>query len=90
MSNLTSEDLSSLITFYKNKNSELELQFLILQIESNKKYKILEEKYNKELEEYQNLCVNQTKILNVEHRNEVAELKKEIAKLIKNKQRKSK
>ena len=59
MEDLSIEDYNSLITFYKNKSADIELQYLLLQINSKKeKYHALEqqkkelnEKFTKELSE---------------------------------------
>ena len=48
MQNLSNEDLISLINFYKNKSSDIELEFLKLQIVNKKELTNLESRLTKE------------------------------------------
>jgi hypothetical protein len=49
MKDLTLEDLKQLVSFYKNKSSDIELEFLKLQIDSAKNIKNLKDEQEKAL-----------------------------------------
>lgn len=69
MEDLQKGDLIKLVNFYKNKSSEIELEFLKLQINSElilkKQLELLEEKLNKERQDQVSLL--ETKVADLEH-----------------------
>jgi hypothetical protein len=77
MDSLSVQDYINLITFYKNKSADLELQYLLLQINSKKESQILLENQKKELD------ANYGKELSIAH-TRVAQLDQTILKLNKN------
>jgi len=77
MEDLTLEELIKLVTFYKNKSSDLELEFLKLQIDSLKNIKILK---NKQDEDMLEIKKEQNKLI-LELNNALDHLKRENSKL---------
>ena len=69
MEDLQKGDLIKLVNFYKNKSSDVELEFLKLQINSElilkKQLELLEEKLNKERQEQVSLL--ETKVADLQH-----------------------
>ena len=88
MEDLNIEELKQIITFYKNKSSDIELAYLTLQIDNAKKNKILEEKYEKQLKDYQDNAIDQLKVRSAEFRNEILELNNKLTKLTKKTEKK--
>jgi len=83
MENLSKQDLIQIIDFYKNKASQQELQYLLLQVDTNNKIKALKDKidsdtadYAKHVEDLQNHSI-------VLLENEKAKKQKEIDAIIK-------
>lgn len=69
MEDLQKNDLIKLVNFYKNKSSDIELEFLKLQINSelilNKQLELLEQKLNKERQEQVSLL--ETQVTDLQH-----------------------
>ena len=70
MENLEKEELKQVVNYYKNKISEVELSFLLLQLEMNKK-----------LKEQKDLFTEQIRVTSIQNRQDVDNFKNTITKL---------
>ena len=70
MENLEKEELKQVVNYYKNKISEVELSFLLLQLEMNKK-----------LKEQKDIFTKQTQVTNIQNKKDIDNFKNTITKL---------
>ncbi len=70
MENLEKDELKQVVNYYKNKISEVELSFLLLQLEMNKK-----------LKEQKDLFTEQIRVTGIQNRQDIDNFKKTITKL---------
>ncbi len=85
MDDLSIQDYNSLITFYKNKNADLELQYLLLQINSKKETHNMLEQQKKELNEKFTKELSEISTKNVDLQKMIIRQEKQIDKTVKKK-----
>jgi hypothetical protein len=90
MENLSKEDLLKIIDFYKSKVSQQELSYLVLQLETNKKIKSLNDKIDSDLADKKRELENLQNHSLVLVENEAKRKQKEIDNIIKKYEKKEK
>ena len=70
MQDLEKEELKQVVNYYKNKVSEVELSFLLLQLEMNKK-----------LKEQKDLFTEQARVTSIQNKQDIDNFKNTITKL---------
>lgn len=90
MENLSKEDLLKIIDFYRSKVSQQELSYLILQLETNSKIKLLNDKIDSDLADKKRELENLQNHSLVLVENETKRKQKEIDDIIKKYEKKEK
>ena len=77
MENFNEENFKQLVKFYKDKSSDIELNFLVLQIDIAKSIEILKKKHDDEINEIK----NENELHKIAHKNQMILMDQEIIKL---------